>query len=489
MARTVLAFDLGASSGRAMLAALEREHLSLTEVHRFDNIPVQVDGTLYWDYPRLIQEIRTGLQKARTMAPYESIAIDTWGVDFGLLDDQGNLMENPVHYRDPRTETAVPWVFEHISKEELYQITGIQHMPINTVFQLASLKKDRPDVLNRAATMLPMPNMLAYSLTGIRQAEYTMASTSELLHAGECRWSKEILDKLNIPDKIFPPLVTPGTPCGMLSSELCKELDIPPVMVYNTACHDTASAVAAVPAPEGDFLFLSSGTWSLMGTETKKPVVNAESRESNFTNEGGVNGTTRFLKNIMGLWILQECRRYWAQKETVSFGQLAKEAETAPAFACFIDPDDESFLPQGDMPERIKAYLTKTGQLIPETRGGLVRCVYESLALRYRETAQAISRLTSKTYPVLNAVGGGTQASLLMQMAANALNIPVLAGPVEATAMGNALTQFIALGAVENVAHGRRIVAASVSPERYEPKDAAAWKEAYGRFLRVTGKK
>ena len=375
----------------------------------------------------------------------------------------------------------MPWVFERISKETLYGITGIQHMPINTVFQLAALKKDRPELLDRAATLLPMPNLIAYFLTGTKQAEYTMASTTELIHARENNWSHEILEKLHLPPDIFPPVVQPGVPCGLLDPALCRELDIPPVMVYNTACHDTASAVAAVPAPEGDFLFLSSGTWSLMGTETKQPVITGESRKNNFTNEGGVLDTIRFLKNIMGLWIVQECRRHWELKEPVSFGQLALEAEAAPPFACFIDPDDHCFLPPGDMPERIRQYLVRTGQPVPETRGGLVRCVYESLAMTYRSTAQTISRLTGKTYDALYAVGGGTQGQLLMQMTADAMDMPVMAGPSEATALGNAMIQFIALGAIRDVAHGRRIVAESIPCTAYLPGNAKVWEEAYRR--------
>lgn len=488
MARTVLAFDLGASSGRAMLAKLDGERISLTEVHRFENVPVFLQGTLYWDFPKLMQEVYTGLQKALESGSYESVAIDTWGVDFGLLDKQGHLMENPVHYRDARTETAVPWVFDRILKEELYAITGIQHMALNTVFQLAALKKDRPAMLESAAALLPMPNLIAYFLTGQKQAEYTIASTSELLPSGESRWSPEILDKLGIPPNIFPPVSAPGTLCGMLSDAVCKKLDIPPVLVLNTACHDTASAVAAVPAREKDFLFLSSGTWSLMGTEAEKPVVTEESRVCNFTNEGGVNGTIRFLKNIMGLWIVQECRRHWSLKEPVSFGQLAKEAEAATPFACFIDPDDPLYLQPGDMPERIREYLVKTGQPVPGTRGGLVRCVYESLAMTYKLTAQTISRLTGREYKALYAVGGGTQASLLMQMASNAMNMPVMAGPSEATAIGNAMVQFISLQAIRDVAHGRNIVSASVSPQAYLPNSTAAWEEACQRFRRITGK-
>ncbi len=488
MARTVLAFDLGASSGRAMLARLDQEQLFLTEVHRFDNVPVQLNGTWYWDFPRLMHEIYTGLIKAHEAGPYESVAIDTWGVDFGLLDSRGYLLENPVHYRDIRTEDAVPWVFERISKERLYSITGIQHMALNTVFQLAALKKDRPELLDHAAALLPMPNLIAYFLTGQKQAEYTMASTMELLPAGQYDWSEEILAKLALPRGIFPAVKIPGEPCGLLSPDLCKELGIPQVMVYNTACHDTASAVAAVPAQEEDFLFLSSGTWSLMGTELTGPVVNEESRLSNFTNEGGVNHTVRFLKNIMGLWIVQECRRHFAQKESVSYAQLAQEAEEAQPFACFIDPDDPLFLPPGDMPHRIGEYLTKTGQTVPSTRGGLVRCIYESLAMAYRSTALAISSLTGKAYGTLHAVGGGTNASLLMQMAADAMNMPVLAGPTEATAIGNAMIQLIALGEIQGVAHGRRVVAASAAARQYLPHNQKAWDEAYARYLRVTRK-
>ncbi len=488
MARTVLAFDLGASSGRAILARLDGEQLSLTEVHRFDNIPVKLHETLYWDFPRLMHEIYTGLKKAHEAGPYESVAIDTWGVDFGLLDIRGHLLENPVHYRDVRTEAAVPWVFDRITKESLYDITGIQHMSLNTVFQLASLKKDRPEMLERSAALLPMPNLIAYFLTGQKQAEYTMASTMELLPAGQCDWSKEILDGLGLPSSIFPAIKMPGEPCGLLSPELCKELSIPQVMVYNTACHDTASAVAAVPSQNADFLFLSSGTWSLIGTEIAAPVVNEESRTSNFTNEGGINHTIRFLKNIMGLWIVQECRRHWSEKETVSYAQLAAEAEEAEPFACFINPDDPLFLAPGDMPQRISDYLIKTGQYVPKSRGGFVRCIYESLAMAYRSSALAISHLTSKTYETLHAVGGGTNAPLLMQMAADALNMKVLAGPAEATAIGNAMMQLIALGAIKDVAHGRRIVALSSAPRQFMPSNSRAWDEAYERYLSITQK-
>lgn len=488
MARTVLAFDLGASSGRAMLAEFTGERLALTEAHRFENTPVWLNGTLFWDFPELMREIYTGLQKAAATAPYESVAVDTWGVDFGLLDGRGYLLENPVHYRDARTEAAVPWLFDRISKEALYERTGIQHMQLNTIFQLAALKKDRPELIDRAAVLLPMPNLITYFLTGEKQAEYTMASTMELLPAGKSAWSREILERMDLPLSLFPPVVQPGDPVGALSPALLRELDLPPALVYNTACHDTASAVAAVPADTQDFLYLSSGTWSLMGTELKAPVVNEESRLENFTNEGGVDSTIRFLKNIMGLWILQECRRHFAAAERVSFGQLAGEAEEAPPFACFIDPDDSLFLPPGDMPGRIAAYLTRTGQAVPKTRGGLVRCIYESLAMTYRRTGQTIARLTGKSYKTLYAVGGGTNAALLMQMTSNAMGMPVMAGPAEATAMGNAIMQLRTLGAIRDAAHGRQIVAASAPPEKYLPLKTALWEEAYARFLRITEK-
>ena len=473
--RTVLSFDLGASTGRAMLVTLDNGKIRLKEVHRFANNPVKLGDTLYWDFPRLMHEIYTGMQMAFHDTPYSSVAIDTWGVDFGMLDERGHLLENPVHYRDERTNSVMPIFLERLCKENLYQITGIQHMKINTVFQLASLRMMRPDLLYRAHVMLPIPNLIAYFLTGEKQSEYTIASTTELLDLRSGEWSDRIIGKLNLDRSLFPPIVQPGTIAGDLLPSICDDLSIPPVAVINTASHDTAAAVVAVPCVQEDFLFLSCGTWSLMGTELKAPVVTAESMTLNFTNEGGVNKTIRLLKNIMGLWIVQECLRHWLADNELSVTALMQEAEEAEPFQCIINPNDDRFLTPGNMPQRIRDYLKHTNQTVPITRGGLLRCVYESLALCYRNTAKHITRLTGKEYDTLYVVGGGCRNTLLMQMTADATGMTVMAGPSEATALGNALVQFIAVDEIRDVLAARRIVAASETITCYKPKDGKVW--------------
>ena len=374
---TVLAVDLGASSGRVILVKALNDEIKMTEVHGFENTPVFLKDTLYWDFPKIMLEIQAGLQKAYRIEPFEGIAIDTWGVDFGLLDERGYLLENPIHYRDERTSDIMPMVFSRISEKTLYKITGIQLMKINTIFQLASLRKQRPELLFRADTLLLMPNLITYFLTGTKQSEFTIASTTGLLDIQTGKWSDVLLKCLNISPLLFPPIVQPGTAAGTLTSSLREKLAILEVRVFITGCHDSASAIAAVPCETGNFLFLSCGTWSLMGVESSKPIVTDESMAMNFTNEGGVSGTTRFLKNIMGLWIVQECQRQWVLDEPITFEKLMQEAEDAKPHLCTIDPDDNRFLTKGNMPRRIREYLAETKQRIPETRGGIIRCVLE----------------------------------------------------------------------------------------------------------------
>ena len=469
---TVLAFDLGASSGRAILVKSDNDGIRMTEVHRFQNSPVFLRDTLYWDFPHLMQEIQKGMQKAYREAGYESLAVDTWGVDFGLLDERGYLLENPVHYRDRRTAETMPKVFSYIPEETLYQITGIQRMPINTIFQLASLRMQRPELLFRADTLLLMPNLIMYFLTGEKQAEFTMASTTAMLDIKTGSWSEFILKELNLRTNLFPPIVQPGASAGTLDASLCARLSIPQVPVINAACHDTASAVASVPCAEGNFLFLSCGTWSLMGIESPKPIISQDSLRLNFTNEGGISGTTRFLKNIMGLWIVQECLRHWNKEGEVTFDQLMLEADEAQSFLCAIDPDDARFLVPGNMPQRIKAYLAETGQRIPQTRGGIIRCVLESLALKYRDTLREIQHVTGQKYDTLYVVGGGSQNSLFMQMTADAIDIPIVAGPAEASALGNAMIQLIALGELSDIADARKRLRSSITLNYYKPTNA-----------------
>lgn len=479
-----LAFDFGASSGRAILGAFDGERIQMEEVHRFSNDPVAMRGTLYWDLPRQFYEIKQGLLQAKQRGGFDTVAIDTWGVDFGLLDADGCLMENPVHYRDQRTRGLVEESFQKIPQEEFYRLTGIQFMELNTVFQLMALKKQRPSLLERAQTLLFMPDLFNYLLTGEKKTELTIASTSQLMDAKTTGWSKEVLARLGLPERLFTPILLPGAAVGTLEESICEELGLPPAQVVAAASHDTQSAVAAIPTQEKDFLFISCGTWSLFGTELERPLINKTSAALNITNERGVEGTATFLKNIIGLWLIQESRRQWRREGAeYSFAELERLALEAPPFRSFIDPDAPEFVPQGDIPRRVQAFCEKTGQCVPQTVGEIMRCIYESLALKYRLTAEKIRSCTGREYRELHVVGGGTKDRLLCQMTADACGMPVLAGPVEATVLGNLAVQLIACGAIKNIRQARQIIAQSETPARYEPKDTERWDSAYQQFM------
>lgn len=482
----MLAFDFGASSGRATLATYDGNTIEFEEIHRFSNDPVLMNGTLYWDVLRLLHEMKQGILKAKGKGGFDSIGIDTWGVDFGLLDEHGVLLENPVHYRDVRNVGLSEELGKEFSLQRLYDITGIQIMDINTVFQLYGLKRNRPHLLERAGTLLFMPDLLAWMLTGQAKTEYSIASTGQLLDARTGQWSEEIIGQLGLPRHIFTEIVREGTVTGMLSDEICHELGLEKVPVIAVGEHDTASAVVSVPATGKDFAYISCGTWSLFGTELPEPCINEKSQRYNITNEGGCGGTIRFLKNIIGLWLIQESRRQWIREGSeYSYAELEKQALAAPPFQCLIDPDHPDFVPQGNLPRRVREFCRRTGQPVPESVGEVMRCIYESLALKYRYTFENLCDTTGRRYNVIHLVGGGTKDRLLCQMTADATGVEVTAGPVEATVLGNIAVQLVALGEIADIPAARQVIARSQKPVTYHPGDTAPWQAAYERFCRL----
>lgn len=484
--KRVLAFDFGASSGRAILATYENGRIAMQEIHRFSNDPVTIRGVFHWDVLRLFFEIKQGITKAMHQGGFDAIGIDTWGVDFGLIDAKGHLLGNPVHYRDGRTVGMMEKTFETIPAEELYNRTGTQFARYNTIFQLHYLRREEPELLERADKLLLMPDLFAYLLTGVIRAEYTNVSTTQCLDPRTGDWAWDLLERLDIPTRIFPKIIDAGSAYGLLSDEICEELGCPKVPVIAVATHDTGSAVAAVPTQAENFIYISCGTWSLFGTELKQPVINDTSLHFNLTNEGGFGRTVRLLKNIMGLWLIQESRRQWIREGAdVSYADLEREALACAPFRCFIDPDDASFEMPGNLPQRVQDYCRKTGQYVPETRGEIMRCIYESIAMKYRYTLHAIEAVTGRTYASIHMIGGGTKDRLLCQMSADACRREVTAGPIEATAMGNIAVQLIALGEIDGLQAARRVIAASEEPRHYEPVQPQVYDEAYERFEKL----
>lgn len=486
---TVLAFDMGASSGRALIGALQDSKLEVTEIHRFPNHAIEVGDHLHWDVLRLLHEMKKGIRLA-FQGGYEpeTFGIDTWGVDFGLLDANGELIGNPYHYRDPQTEGLIEEVEILFGKEALFEQGGLQFMPFNTIYQLYAMSKAESPKLGIAQTLLLTPDLLAYLLTGIKRCEFTMATTTQLFHPKAQKWNDDLMEKLGIPLGLFLEPTHPGAIIGPLSSKVAEELNVPPIRAVAVGTHDTASAIAAVPAGEEPFAYLVCGTWSLLGTELDKPLLGNEILELEFSNEGGVGGTYQLLKNIMGLWLLQECKRDWDEAgEEIGFGELVALAERAAPFRSLVKPDDARFYAPSGMGERIRQYCRETGQPVPETKGQLVRCILESLALRYLEALTQAEMLTGHRFSGLHMVGGGIQNKLLCQFTANAIGRPVWAGPVEASAVGNMLMQFVALGQCADLKEARKLVAASFPIERYEPADGAEWEAAYRKFI-VLGK-
>ena len=489
----MLAIDLGASSGRGIIGTFDGEKITLEENHRFPNEPVMVAGQFTWDIVRILHEIKTSIRKCANSEDrdIDSIGIDTWGVDFGFLDKKGHLLSNPVHYRDLRTVGIPAYSEAIVSADEVYDITGIQVLELNSLYQLLAVQKNSPEILDIATDMLFVPDLLNYFLTGYKQTEYTIASTSQLLDAKTRDWSYELIEKFGLPEKLFSKVVKPGTVCGSFLPSLSEEFGGLNPKVISVAAHDTGSAVLAVPAKSEKFIWISSGTWSIMGTETKDPVISEKSKEDNFTNEGGYGDTIRFSKNITGLWVEQESKRQWEREgEKISFAELAEMAAEAEPLRCFIDTDDARFATPGNIPKRIADYCRETGQFVPQTKGEIVRCILESLAMRYRYTVECIDEMCGEKIPAINIVGGGTKEEQLSQFAATACGRPVYAGPVEATAIGNIAAQAIALGAIKDMWEAREIIANSFEIKEYQPEadKKAAWDEAYGRFLKLIGK-
>ena len=491
-----LALDLGAESGRGLLGRFDGERLELEELHRFPNGPVRMLDTLYWDLPRLLEELKIALRKGAGGGELDGVGIDTWGVDFGLIGRGDTLLGNPVHYRDARTDGMLDAAFHRIPRERIYEITGLQFLPFNTIYQLLALRASNSPLLEMAETMLMMPDLLGWLLTGRRAGERTDASTTQLLDPRKGTWSDELCAGLGIPRAILPDLIEPGTELGPLRKSVLEELGLSrPVAVIAPATHDTASAVVAVPAQSGlpaaapsppDWCYLSSGTWSLLGVEIPRPVINAQTMGYNFTNEGGVAGTIRLLKNIMGLWLVQESRRTWARAgREWSYEELTARAQVAPRFSALVDPDDPSFLAPGDMPARLSAYCQRTNQPPPADEGALVRCCLESLALKYSWAIDKLEKILGTTIRTIHVVGGGAKNAPLCQFTADACNRPVHAGPVEATAIGNILMQALARGRLGSLTELREVVARSFPVTVYEPRETKAWAEAAGRFAEL----
>jgi len=467
----VIAIDLGAESGRVLNVGFNGERLHADDVHRFPNIPVRTAGKLYWDVLRLWHEISTGVNMALSGA--SSMGIDTWGVDFALLDRDGQLLSNPVHYRDDRTIGIFDWAFERMPRREIFERTGIQFMEINGLYQIASMVRDNSPLLDRAATFLTIADLFNYWLSGARSCEFTHVTTQQAYNPRLKNWDFELLGALGIPTQIFPEIVAPGTQIGAYSG----------VPVIVPACHDTGSAVVAVPTTTKNYAYISSGTWSLIGVEVDEAVINDGSYEANLTNEGGLDGTYRLLKNVMGLWIAQQCRAAWREQgHEYSYDELTAQASAAEPFRSFIEPDDPTFLRPGDMPERIREFCARTGQPQPETVGQVMRTVYESLALKYRYVLEKLIALSGNPVERMHVIGGGSKNALLCQMTADAIGRMVVAGPVEATALGNAVVQFIALGEIGSVSQAREILSRTTGTVTYEPTKVSAWDDAYGRF-------
>lgn len=488
MSDKVLAFDFGASSGRAILGELKDGKITLEEVHRFDNDPVTVCGTFYWDVLRLFHEIKQGIIKAKNNSDFDSIGIDTWGVDYGMIAKNGKLLGNVYNYRDSRTNGIPEKVREIIPAEELYSITGIQHADFNTIFQLFALKEQEPELSELVDKILLMPDLFNYLLTGNMYAEYTNVSTTQLANPVTKEWNFTLIDKLGYKRSIFPEIIAPGETVGKLSAALADELDVEQKKVVAVCSHDTASAVAAVPTQEKDFVFISCGTWSLFGTELSEPMISDKTYEFNITNEAGYNKTTRFLKNIIGLWMIQETRRQFKREgKDYSYAKMEELARAEKAFTCFIDPDSPEFVAPGNIPERIREYCRRTNQQVPETDGAIIRCIYESLAMKYKYTFDQLKECCGKDFKVIHMVGGGTKDSFLCQMASDAANVPVVAGPIEGTAAGNVIVQFIANGKIKDLKEARKIIADSFDVVHYAPQDNS-WDAEYDRFVSILEK-
>jgi len=479
--KTYLAFDFGAESGRAVLGHVQGDILTTEEVHRFPNEPVEYSSSLHWDMPRLWFEACRALSQVQ-QRKLAGIGVDAWGVDYALLGEQGELLQNPYHYRDRRTEGVMEEVFRHIPKEEIYCATGIQFMPINTLYQLYAAQLHTPSILAAARQLVTIPDLFNHWLTGNAVCEFTNASTTQLVNPFQRNWAADLMRKLGLRSDLPAPIVEPGTIVGTLLSSVAQALALAGTPVIAPACHDTGAAVTAVTARDGT-AFLSSGTWSLIGTEVDAPVVTPQALKLNFTNEGGVNGTTRLLKNVMGLWVLQGCRNYWnARGHNADYRELVEMANREPAFRQFVDPDDESFLRASNMPAAIDDFCRKTHQPVPASPANYVRCVLESLALKYRLVLRQLEQLCGTRIQQIRVIGGGSRNRLLNRFTADATGRRVLAGPTEATALGNIAVQILATGEASSLREVRAIIDRSFPTEIFEPVETDKWEQQVERF-------
>ncbi len=480
-----LAFDLGAGSGRGIVGAIDKGKISLKEIHRFDNNPVQIMGHYYWDILRLFEEMKNALAIAMKNGykNLSSLGVDTWGVDFGLVGRGNVLLGNPYTYRDPRTDGIMSKVFDLVPAKVLYNLTGIQFIQFNSIFQLYIMVQENNPLLNVTEKLLFMPDLINFLFTGEKVSEYTIASTSQMLNPVKKQWEPELFARMSLPIDIMADIVKPGTPVGKLLPVIRKETGASDLNVIAPACHDTACAIAAVPAKGTGWAYLSSGTWSLMGIEADKPIITKVSLENNFTNEGGVNDKIRFLRNIMGLWLLESCRKIWLNNgESADYKELFHSAADSKPFKTIIDPDDPLFLNPVNMIEAIAGHCRKNNQPVPANKGEFVRTILESLALKYRFVIDRINGMTAEPVHTLHIVGGGSQNDMLNQFAANATGLPVIAGPVEATAIGNIMIQAIAKKELNSVEEGREMIGNSFQLKHYMPKEQKTWNDIFVKY-------
>lgn len=486
-----LGVDLGASSGRVMAGLFDGKKINLRELHRFHNGAVNLGETLRWDVLGLWSEIQHGMGLAAESlsGSVKSIGVDTWGVDYVLMAENDDLVCQPWHYRDERNRGIIDQADQVVPKREIFNESGLQFLEFNTLFQLFATKQSNPEILERAKTMLMIPDFFNWCLSGSRVVEFTNATTTQFFHPEKSEWSYDLLSRFDIPTHFLPEVVMPGTELGPLRKSVADQTGLKNITVVAPATHDTGSAVVAVPTSRtgsSNWAYLSSGTWSLMGVEIDHAIVNDLAFEMNVTNEGGVDGTFRLLKNIAGLWLVSECKRCFEKKgKSYDFSQLAQMAESAQPFYAFIDPDDTSFLTPLDMPLAIQEFCKKTGQPVPEEEGQIVRCAFESLAMKYRSVLDRLEKLTGNDIDVIHIVGGGSQNRLLNQLTSNACAKPVIAGPVEATVLGNVMVQARTAGAIDSLADIRTVIRNSYDLEEFEPEEKAQWEEAYGRFQQI----
>jgi rhamnulokinase len=489
--KSFLAFDIGATSGRSILGTLDNGRLQMKELTRFPNQMLQIGNHFHWNIYSLFEHLKAALVAVKQEGvEISSIGIDTWGVDFAFIAKDGSVLGAPYAYRDPHTDGAPEKFFSIVAREKVYDLTGIQVMNFNSLYQLFAMKQADSSILTAASEILFMPDALSYMLTGNKVVEYTIASTSQILNPRTKKFESQLLEAAGVSPSILGEIVMPGYTVGTLRDDLAEESELGKIAVVAVAGHDTASAVAAVPAENERFAYLSSGTWSLMGIEVKDAIINEETSALNFTNEGGIEGTTRFMKNITGMWLLEQCLKEWKKEGiTYAYEKLVHIADTVPAFQSIIDSDHASFANPASMTKAIVDYCVSTGQSAPSTHAEFVRCIFESLSLKYRNVLENLNRLASFNIEKLHVIGGGSKNPLLNQWTANAIGIPVIAGPSEATAIGNIMIQAKAAGCVDSLQEMRQIIRESIILDEYVPENKSEWEAAYRRFLEIVTKK